>query len=181
MPENLQMLEDRLREALNTFDGNNISSLGETEARFWHAPGYAEALISLCQDPEDRFQTGASWLLKSHLEHGGSLHPDQVSDLVDQLGKTTAWAACLHLCQLIRHVDLSPAEAKNLARWAMTLCEHDRPFVRAWALDALCYAAETSPDLLPIARDQLAKSDADPKASVKARARNLRKAMNLAN
>ena len=170
---------DALRDALTAFDGRATTILGEAEARFARQPGYLAALIDLAGDGEERVSGGATWLIKARLEAGGRLGASETTALLAKLATVTAWGAQLHLCQIAQHLTVSAGDAERLSRWLEGLLAHERPFLRAWSLDALCRIARQHDGYRARALDALEAGERDPAASVKARVRRLRKETGL--
>ena len=62
-----------LRDHISAFDGRALTILGEAEARFRDRPDYLESLVALAGDDSEAVSSGATWLIKAHLESGGKL------------------------------------------------------------------------------------------------------------
>ncbi len=163
----------KLRRRLADFDGKAISILGETEAEFVNTQGYLAILLELAIDAESNIASGATWLIKSALEKGAKLPARLIENLIDNLDRISAWDAQLHICQSVQYFDIAESEAENLIAWAKPLLDHDRPFLRAWSMDAHCRIGVNYPHLVS-ASDIVDRGLADEAASVRARARNLR-------
>lgn len=168
-----------LRDDIAAFDGRATTILGEAEARFRARPDYAASLVALAGDAEPAVSSGATWLLKAHLEAGGALAPAETDALTASLRAIAAWDAQLHVCQSVRYLTLSARDAGRLARWLESLLAHERPFLRAWSLDALWRLASRHQRHRRRAEQAFEAAGEDPAASVKARARKLRKEMGL--
>ena len=166
---------ERLCARLADYDGRATTVLGEAEAKLSDETGYCEALIALAAEPFGHVSDGATWLLKSALEFGRTLSGKQIDALCGRLPKVDGWAAQLHLCQSVRFLTLSRRNANDLSEWLEPLRSHPRPFLRAWSLDALAHLADQHCDHLAGFRQALAEAESDEAASVRARARNLRK------
>lgn len=165
---------ERLREQISEFDGRSTTILGEAEARHKNDADYLESLIALTSDPANEVSSGATWLLKSFLEGGGSLSDVETTSLMRQLDNVTVWDAQLHICQSARYLSLNGSDAAVFALWLEPLLAHRRPFVRAWSVDALCRVAVQSPKYKKDAQDAIAAASEDDAASVRARVRNIR-------
>lgn len=165
--------DNHLRIALSDFDGKATTLLGEAEAKFGSEPGYVSALIALSADHEGKLSAGATWLIKSALEQKRALSQGEVCALLDTLPDVTDWAAQLHLCQSVQFLSIPESHAASLAKWLDPLLSHERPFLRAWSLDALFRLAETHVQFGPEFDAALDQASDDPAASVRARARNL--------
>jgi len=164
-----------LRARLAAYDGRAVTILGEAEAACRAMPGYVDALLGLCGEVAETVAAGASWLLRSAVQSGETLTEAQVTGLVAQLDHVQGWAAQLHLCQTIRELAIPAEAAAELADWLTPLLRHERPFLRAWSLDALAHLAKAHPaygEAYAAALDRALEDDA---ASVSARARRLAK------
>ena len=168
-------LQERLRLRICEFDRRSPSILGEAEAEFASEQGYLPALVALTADPEAATSSAATWLIKSHLEAGGDLSRGQMQRIVDQLAQVNAWDARLHLCQCIQFLTFTLKQAEVLAGWLAPMLASDRPFLRAWSLDALCRLGAHHKALGPHAHAALSQAREDGSASVRARARRLAK------
>lgn len=167
-------LTEQLRQRLADYDGRATTLLGEAEAALGKEPGYCDALIALAGGSDDTVAAGATWLIKNALEAGRTLDPGQTAGLIGHLPHMKAWPAQLHLCQSVRHLTISEGDAIVLADGLIPLLDHARPFVRAWALDALAQVARAHAEFGDRFVGALAKAERDEAASVRARARNLR-------
>ncbi|MBV0913768.1 hypothetical protein [Anianabacter salinae] len=159
----------QVRASLGAYDGRSPSALAELAVRFHNEPGFLDCIVDLAASEEERVSEGATWILKSALEAGGSLDAARTERLIASLDKVTAWQARLHVCQIVRRLEVPGVDEDRLRAWLLDRLGAERPFLRAWALDALCSLAGTADDSL------LEKMAEDPAASVRARVRNLRK------
>jgi len=166
--------EDDLRARLEEFDGVAVSMLSEARTNCRKHAGFLDDLITLSFDPDARVADGATWILKAELEDGAKLLPDQTERLVSSLGALTSWQSLLHVFQMIERVPLDESQAGRVVRWARSHAGHKRPFVRAWSLHAVVVLGRTFPKFRPDAEAALERGEADPAASVRARARRLR-------
>lgn len=170
-------MSQSLRAALLEFDGKALSYLSETSLRFRDDPDYLKQLIALAGDRTAHIDSGATWLLKDHLDQGGVLDIALVEPFLRQLLAEPSWSAALHILQSVQHLDLRRVDASGLFAVMAGYAEHERPFLRAWAVDAMWRMAAASPDLHAGARQAIEKAAQDPAASVRARARQLQKEM----
>lgn len=168
------ILLDRLR----AYDGRAVSMLGEIEADFGGEADYVNRLIALAAHQQAEVSSGATWLIKaalikSALERGQPLSAPQTRKLCAHIPDITAWQAQLHICQSAGYLTIAQEDAAAIARWLKPLLTHDRPFLRAWSVDALCRIAAHHSKYAPAAREAVAAAGEDPAASVRARARKL--------
>ncbi|WP_394692766.1 hypothetical protein [Hyphobacterium sp.] len=162
-----------LRSAIEPFDGRSITLLGEAEKRFGEDPAYIDALIDLLADDAAMIPSGASWLLKSALERGETLTPPQSTRLARAAVRLSEWSASLHILQSLSHWQVMDEDADALAGWAGQCMKSPRPFVRAWAMDALCRIAGQFARFSDRAKAAHAAGLDDKAASVRARARRI--------
>ncbi len=175
MSDTMPAEPDSLRGWLNEYDGRSVSLLSEAEALFGNRPDYLDSLIELAGDGQNHIAGGATWLMKHHVEAGGALTAEQTAALLANVRDAKGWETLLHVCQSIRYLDIEAGLAPDLIDWIEPLLTDQRPFVRAWALDALCAVAERSPKYKAQAAAALEAAEKDPGASVRARARRLKK------
>lgn len=161
---------------LQVFDGADTSYLSDLRAALGQEPWFVENLVGLCGSPNETIANGATWILKAELEGGAVVSPQDTARLVAVLPKLAGWQAMLHFCQFAERLPLRDAQALHVIEWAQGLAEHDRPFLRAWALHAIITLGHSHNAPGDTLADALAKAERDPAASVRARARNLRKA-----
>jgi len=168
---------DALREDLSKFDGKATTFLGEAEAAHCGQEGYIDALIALLSERQGHLASGASWLIKSALERGYDLTAEQVEALIQSLPQLDDWSAQLHICQSLGSLgalgEISCHAAGELADWLTVLLDHERPFLRAWSLDALGALAKNHAEHAAGFNDALVVAISDEAASVRARARHL--------
>lgn len=165
-------LKDDLRAALRGYDGRALTILSEALARFRDHDGLLDALVELASDENRLLSVASTWMLKAELDDGRRLTSGQADRLLAGIAGVSAWQAQLHLCQSLARIDVPAPRRDPLRAWLMPLLEAERPFLRAWALDALCRLPGEAK-----ARDRLLdRMGKDPAASVRARVRNLRKA-----
>lgn len=166
------LLED-LRQRLVDYDGRAVTLLGEAEAALGADPDYLDVLIALVSKTQGHVASGATWLLKSALEKGQSLSGRQVAALCEGLSDQAAWDVQLHICQCIQYLTISGDCAARLVAWLEPLLHHDRPFLRAWSVDALYRISRQHPAYSDRFEQALAVAKQDTAASVRARARKL--------
>ncbi|AWW75695.1 hypothetical protein CD351_14765 [Erythrobacter sp. KY5] len=166
-------VRSQLRARLAEYDGQSVTLLGETEAACCRDLDYFDALIELAGSRDGHVPAGATWLIKSALEAGHEASSSQAEALIACLPAITGWAAKLHLCQSIGFLDITPRHTAALANWLEPLLQHERPFVRAWSLDALGHLARADESFADRFEAALAAAAKDDRASVRARARNL--------
>jgi len=165
------MLELGLDQALQAYDGRKISILSEVRARFDGKNKFLPELIALIGSQNSFVSDGATWLIKNCAEDGVEMKLSVVETIIARLDAVTTWQSALHLCQTVKHLHFTPDQARRFAEWATPLLEHQRPFLRAWSMDALQHIAVLATDIAPLAHKALDRATRDQAASVRARAR----------
>jgi len=172
------MKSRHLEDHLCKYDGKSVSILSEARVACDRSPAYFEELVALCFDPRPLISAGATWILRAELEGGVVLSPASTSQLVKSLGRLQDWQAQLHICQGAGHLRLTLAQAECFVKWAKTLCDHPRPFLRAWSVSAIVHYGRRYDGVRGDAELVLKTAHEDPAASVRARARKLEKDWN---
>ncbi len=163
-----------LLQALRAFDGKATSILSEARTRFGGSAGFLDELAALIASQDGSVADGATWLIKDCAESGVVPGPPETAAIVARLDAVPTWQAALHLCQTAEFFAFSPDQARRFAQWAAQFLDHERPFLRAWSMNALQHAARQAPDLAPLAETALSLAENDKSASVRARARKIR-------
>jgi len=163
-----------LQTALSRYDGKSVQVLGQLQAEFGDDPQYIDGLIEALHQTGKSVANGASWLLLDHLNSGKKLNERQTEQLAKSVPALMEWPEQLHAAQMVRHLELSLTSAKLLVQEMENLLTHERPFLRAWSLDALWHIAAIYPEFADRAKTALARAHDDNAASVRARARNLK-------
>ena len=161
----------KLRAAMADFDGAAVSMLSEASLPFRADPQYSHALVFLFDDPEPTIQIGASWLLLDHVKTKKALRPEYLDELAPRLEGVTAWMAALHVLQALDFYKAPHHKADKFAAFCQQHLTHDRPFLRAWSMNALCRLAAQHTAYRPEAQRARQAALEDKSASVRARAR----------
>lgn len=129
---------EHLRQELSAYDGRNPTILSELSMRYRAHTGFQSDLVTLASDEVPTISEGATWMLKAELEEGYVLPPQDIDRLASRLSEVTAWQAKLHICQSMRYL-LVPKKSKQVIEdWLKTMFDAQKPFLRAWSIDAYC-------------------------------------------
>ena len=169
------MKGEKLLTYLQAFDGSAISLLSEARTACRGSACFFDDLMAHCLDPEPSISNGATWILKAELEDGASLTPAMTQTLIGSLERLRAWQAMLHVCQLVDYLELTAEQAGRMIAWARSLADHSRPFLRAWSVHVRVVLGRKFKAYQRDADAALALAENDKAASVRARARQLRK------
>lgn len=170
-------MNSELEQHLLKFDGRAVTLLSETQTACRGVPGYLGDLAVLSFDPRANVSVAATWIIKAELDNGAKLPPDAMEYIVASLGKIRSWQAVLHLCQSVERLNLTSEQAERFIAWAKFYENHSRPFVRAWSLHARAILGQAFSEYAQEVGLALQTADVDKAASVRARARQLRKAL----
>ena len=168
-----------LEQALGRYDGNATELLTEIRAAFGARQTFLSELVSLASHEEAPISDGATWLIKALLDDGGRLTGSETEALLGGLDAITSWQAQLHVCQSVRHLTVPTHAASSSADWFEALLNSNRPFLRAWSMDALQELASHNATLGDRAATALEAAEQDSAASVRARARKWKRRKGL--
>ncbi|TQV75670.1 hypothetical protein [Denitrobaculum tricleocarpae] len=169
-------LENAVVERVLEFDGKTTGSLeAACKAVGPDFTGFAR-LFELAASEDTRLQIAATWALRKLLKLGAEMTAAHCEAFIETATAQTAWEAQLHIAQSVQFIGSEDLNARRLADIITPWHKAKRPFLRAWTLDALCRLAHRDTGLKETAATLLTKAGEDPTASVRARARNLKKA-----
>lgn len=160
-----------LEEALGRYDGKATDVLAEIRATFGSQETLLSELVPLAAHKDAMISDGATWLIKALLGDGGRLTGSETEALLGRLDAITSWQAQLHICQSVGHLAVPTHLARTSADWFEALLKNNRPFLRAWSMDALQELASQDVEMAGRAAAALQAAEQDPAASVRARAR----------
>ena len=158
---------------LSRFDGKSIAELKSIKVAREHSSELLGELVDITGDEDENMQIGATWLLRAYLEEGARLSAGQLSRLVATLPVMSDGFARLHICQVMREIDVPPGHAEAFAGFFRACSESENTFLRAWATDGFWRLADQHPQYEAEARALIEKSLSDAKASGRARARKV--------
>jgi hypothetical protein len=158
---------------LGAWDGTHTGPLEAILVEGAPNAGQLEEAVGLATSEDPNLASGATWLVRRWAEGGSPPSGDVLIALVAALPEVTSPWARLHLCQAVRFLALPEGLAEEVVSFAEACRASERPFLRAWATDALVAVAAAHPRFEPAAGAALAAAFEDPAASVRARARQL--------
>jgi len=166
-----------VREELQQFDGKRRDALERAVSKQRSEKSLINGLVLLIPEKESKVQIAATWLLKRLAEKKSQFTTQQIATIFDSLTDLAHWEARLHICQMLQHVRIPKGSEKKVA-WFLerTLSEENR-FLRAWAYNGFYELAKQHPQYCDYAMEQLDRGEAEKSAAVRARIRNIRKAM----
>lgn len=170
-----QASDDAVLERILEFDGKTTGSLESACQSAGKSFADFDRLLELAASDDTRLQIAATWAICKLLELGAAMSAGELERFTETAAAQSAWEAQLHISQSIQFLESANLNTGVLAKTLHPWCAAKRPFLRAWAIDAICGLAQHDPELKETARELLTKGESDPAASVRARVRNLRK------
>ena len=167
-----------IREELEQFDGKHTDVLEGILSRHRPTHSLIRSLVTLAADKEDKIQTGATWLLKRVAENQYHFKSEHLIALFGSLSELTHWISKLHVCQMLRFIPIPDESARNVVWFLERNLWDENRFLRAWSYNGFYELASQHQNYIAYAMEQLERGETDKAASVKARIRNIRKAMN---
>ncbi len=167
--------DDAILERVLEFDGKTTGSLESACRSAGKDFTGFDQLLELAASADTRMQIGATWAIRKLLELGADMSAEELERFTETAAAQTAWEAQLHIAQSIQFLESANLNTGALAKTLHPWCDAKRPFLRAWAIDAICQLAQRDPSLNETAMELLTKGEQDAAASVRARVRNLRK------
>ena len=167
-----------LRVQLEPYDGKHTDVLESLAERLGAdsggvAPDVWDEAIALVADPESRMAGGATWLIRRWIDGGQRPPASTLTALSQRLHEVTDGWARLHLVQALPSLAIPQALVPPWLELCRAGAAAEAPFLRAWSVNALVHLASIDPALTAEARAALETALADPKASVRARARKI--------
>lgn len=166
---------DRIEVQLASFDGKATEALEAILLRLEYSPELGDELLELVSSEQIHLSIGSTWLLEALLEEGNRLDLKQAARLGRSLEAIDDDWARLHVCQSMRFLDVPSRNTGQFARFLDRCFETEHKFLRAWALDGWWRLARQHERYLGRALEVLARGEAEEVASVRARARQLRR------
>jgi hypothetical protein len=144
-----------------------------------HPPSRAmiDDLVLLLTADETRIHRQVTALLKRLPEKEVRFTNEQRRAIFDSLAEVNDWESKLHLCQILQHVRIPKGSEAKVAWFLERRLAEPNKFLRAWAYSGFYELAKQHREYRQLALDQLDRGEREQSAAVKARIRNIRKAM----
>ena len=156
------------------WDGKSSESIEKLYEHYHQQAAFVDKLIKLLAQPD--CASGASWLLKQHMESGHVLKNTQIKRIYKALYKLQDWQSRLHILQTMPFLPIDTAEKPALKRFLDEAINDSNKFVRAWSYNGLYLLAKQYPEYQEQVKSFFDMAMHDEAASVKARIRNILKA-----
>lgn len=169
-----------IRRICSAFDGKDVVPLEAFALEHEGEAGYLDGVFGVAGAAEREMElVAATWLLLRRFradDAGAAEHAGRLSGL---LGGAAHPDARLHVIQCLDRVvaagGFDGAGRKKLAKALRADLEHERPFIRAWALSVLARLAADTPSVRAWVGEAIGDAESNGTASLKARVRQLRK------
>lgn len=171
-----KLLESHRRElelALKNFDGSNLNPLKVALPENVESSEMLEILLDRMESGSDTERIGASWILFNRVSLRPWIGAQEQAKALGTLSKDAPWQALLHVLQLLPTLPLSRRDCQVMFPVVVELTRHSRPFVRAWAHNAVYVVANLEPGLRAQAERVLLQGSRRDSASVRARLRSV--------
>ena len=164
-----------LQDDIQAWDKKSKQDILYVYERHSDNPDFIGFLLDLSK--HDDCSEGATWLIKHALENGLEFDDQHINVFCGMIEIELSWQSKLHILQILPFI-IVPAEYKHqMMAFIRQSSEDENKFVRAWAYNGLYELASTYPeyrDGLSVVFD--AADETEPPA-VKARIRNVKKAI----
>ncbi|MBX3321492.1 MAG: hypothetical protein KF757_00735 [Phycisphaeraceae bacterium] len=168
------MAASPLRTALAKWDNKDAASIRQIYDQHSSRRNFVATITRLAAIPD--FERAASWLLKHHLDSGGTCSHAQAREFFARARDFEHWEARLHMLQIMDLVVLPKESVRDIKRLVERCMADENKFVRAWAYNGFARLAYFHPAYREEAERLLADGEATETApSVRARIRQVRK------
>ncbi|MFK7805067.1 MAG: hypothetical protein AB8G95_25770 [Anaerolineae bacterium] len=125
--------------------------------------------------PHPMTETGATWLLKAHLERSQQLSSQDIAQLFTHLSKLNSWEAKLHILQCLPYLQIDEACKSNVETFIRDCLLSKNKFVRAWAYGGFFELSNQYSEFSKEFERLFENALENESPSVKARLRNLKR------
>ena len=169
-----------LKAELERLDGQPVSTFEVFLSEHRPSKAMIDELVLLLTADDAKIHPQVTALLKRLAENGVRFTSEQRRAIFDSLADVNDWESKLHLCQMLQHVKIPKGSQVNVA-WFLDRCLGDsNKFLRAWAYSGFYELAKQHREYHQLTLDHLDLAERDASAAVRARIRNIRKAMQKA-
>ncbi len=162
-----------IKQEIAAWNGKSADDIRVVYLAYREQPDFADSIINLIED--ERFQKGATWLLKAWLEFGNRLEISQISKIYGLLYKLKHWEAKLHLLQCISFMPIETTDINSIDTFLRATISDTNKFVRAWTYNGFYELAKQHPEYKEEVKIFFEMAMRDEAPSVKARIRIIMK------
>jgi hypothetical protein len=129
---------------IRQWNGKSGHDIRGIYSRYKDQPELSESLVELSADHD--LETGATWLLKHHLETSSGTLNSRLSERLIGCGSGFAsWEARLHLLQMLDGLEIRDGAVGKLAKFVDACLDDRKTLVRAWSYHGLQHLARLDP------------------------------------
>ncbi len=162
-----------LEKQLIAWDGKSTDVISAIYASQIDNDTFISEVITLIE--HSCYEKGATWLLKHHLESGGTLQIVDINSLYQGFADLQGWEARLHALQSMPYMPITKPMKTIVEMFVRHGLTDSNKFVRAWAYNGFYELALQYPEYQAEALQFFNMALKDEAASVKARVRNIMK------
>ncbi|MHA2815162.1 hypothetical protein [Vibrio campbellii] len=155
------------------WDGKSAEDIEQIYIEHHTEDVFRSKVIDLCLD--ELLNVGGTWLLKHHLECGGTLSTEEQQAILIRLPSYEHWESKLHILQVLEHFCITKQTRRVLEPFLRHGLSDINKFIKAWSFNGLYELAVQYPELQNEVSELLHLALAHEPASVKARVRRLLK------
>lgn len=167
-----------IRDELEAYDGKHTDVLEGILSRHRSTNSFVGSLVPLVAEEDQKLQTAATRRLNTLAENDVQFRLEHLLALFGSLSELTHWISKLHVCQMLQYVAIPDESARNVVWFLERNLWDENGFLRAWSYNGFYELASQHRKYIPYAMEQLDRGEADQAGSVRARIRNIRKALN---
>lgn len=164
-----------LYDDISKWDKKSKQDIATIYSEHSHHSGFIDELLKFAADRD--CSDGASWLIKHALEDGATLNAAQINKLCELSDLELAWQSVLHILQILPFMTVPASHKHQMMAFIRQNTEHENKFVRAWAYNGLYEIATTYDEYRDGLLVVLETAEGTEPPAVKARIRNIKKAI----
>lgn len=164
-----------IKQELAAWDKKSADAIRVIYSRHSEQSSFLAKTVELINDSV--YQRGATWLLKCHLEAGNLVGQNEAKKIYGLLPKLEHWEAKLHILQCIPYIPIATEEKRIVEAFLRGSLSDTNKFVRAWSYNGFYVLSSQYPEYREEVMQFFEMAMRDEPASVKARIRNIMKAV----
>jgi hypothetical protein len=166
-----------LKTELERLDGETASAFDIFLSEHRPSKAMIDELVLLLTADDAKIHGQVTALLKRLAETEVRFTSEQRRAIFDSLAEVNDWESKLHLCQMLQHLKIPKGSQANVTHFLERCLAEPNKFLRAWAYNGFYELAKQHPEYRQLALDHLDSAERETSAAIKARIRNIRRAM----
>jgi hypothetical protein len=136
-----------------------------------------EEVIATMFDPSPHIAARAAWVVRRVAERNSDVLDAHKDYIIDHLGQPMIWEVQAELCHVLPVLHLDRDELDEVMRFFESGLQQDSRIVITWSLNGIYELSKQKSEFRKRAAELTAEALESPYASVRARARTIRKAL----